>query len=455
MNKINEENNYPKVLVISHNSLSNQSNGKTISSLFSNWKRESIAQIYFKDGESLDFSVTETFFQLTDFDILKRIYTKSADGRRVKFKKTSKKTNVQNKKPSYKILSLLRRKKWPISMIFRDIVWRISNYRTPQVCEFIDTFKPDIIFFQGSNNTFSFNFTKWICNTRNIPLILQITDDYISTRKTWDLFFWIHLFKIRRCYKWAMKYASTTILIGEKMADEYSQYIEGSSLVAMNSVDISQPIKQKNCRHPVRFSLLYAGNLGLNRWIILEKIIQSLKEIELENKIKSSLSIYSLSETNDMQLKALHQPPYGYFKGKITSDKLYDLRMTSDILVHVEAFDSLNKHVTRLSISTKIPEYMASGRCIFAVGPKDVASIEYLEKEQAGCTVSSSDIPEIKTALLNILKDPALRQQYIKNALNLSKRKHNRNIMSKSVHKAIISSCYKHEEINYGDKNVW
>ena len=49
------------------------------------------------------------------------------------------------------------------------------------------------------------------------------------------------------------------------------------------------------------------------------------------------------------------------------------------MLVHVESFDNKSRQLTKLSISTKIPEYLATGKPIIAIGPREVASLEYLK----------------------------------------------------------------------------
>ena len=62
----------------------------------------------------------------------------------------------------------------------------------------------------------------------------------------------------------------------------------------------------------------------------------------------------------------------------------------ADILLHVESFNEKMKKYTRLSISTKIPEYLASKRLIIAIGPVDIASIEYLKDNKAALILDNN-----------------------------------------------------------------
>ena len=68
------------------------------------------------------------------------------------------------------------------------------------------------------------------------------------------------------------------------------------------------------------------------------------------------------------------------WKGKIDNKHVRQEQLKADILLHVEAFDEKSKKSTRLSISTKIFEYLYSGKIILGYGPADVASMEYLEE---------------------------------------------------------------------------
>ena len=62
----------------------------------------------------------------------------------------------------------------------------------------------------------------------------------------------------------------------------------------------------------------------------------------------------------------------------------------ADVLVHVESDDPEVLQNTRLSVSTKIPEYLSSGRLVLGFGPLNVASLALLKKYSLGVVVDSS-----------------------------------------------------------------
>ena len=116
---------------------------------------------------------------------------------------------------------------------------------------------------------------------------------------------------------------------------------------------------------------------------------------------KAVMHIYTQTQlSNDDALKLniegvseVHKPvPY---------DELAQLYAQSDIVLFVESLEGRYKNIARLSFSTKLTDYMGSGKCIFAVGAKDVAPIEYLREAGIAAVCTSEEaIPQRLTSLL-------------------------------------------------------
>jgi glycosyltransferase involved in cell wall biosynthesis len=81
-----------------------------------------------------------------------------------------------------------------------------------------------------------------------------------------------------------------------------------------------------------------------------------------------------------------------------------------DVLIHVESFLEIDSLYTRYSISTKIPQYMASGRPIIAYGPASLSSIRYIKNSEAGLVIDhENDIYSMKSLISKLLDSPDLR----------------------------------------------
>lgn len=432
-------NKYPRVLIVSHNALSDtQSNGKTISAFFKNWNKENLAQLYLTT-DIPDFSVCNKFFQITDIDILKRFFlNKQIQGRQVAESNLHKIENVKKKVTVNPILKLVRSNISPLFRLSRDWLWNIAGCKTAAMMKFIDEFRPQIVFFQSSSGVFAYSIVKWICLSRNIPLIMQTTDDYVSGKFTLDPFFWIQHIRVKRAYKWAVSYSARIIAIGDKMADEYRLRFGGSYFVAMNSVPDTRLPRYNRQNETTRF--LYAGNLGLNRWKMLGLIAECLKELKSEENLSGELAIYSLIKPDEKELAHLNNPPFSSYNGSLNTEQLNSKKASADILVHVEAFDKTNRHVTRLSISTKIPEYLAAGRCIFAVGPADVASMQYINEHNLGIAVMSDKKSAVKQALRRVMLENEIIAGYAERGPEIARMRHNADRTAENIFQIIAST---------------
>jgi hypothetical protein len=321
-------------------------------------------------------------------------------------------------------------------------MWSIAGYKTKDLQRFIDEFDPHVVYFQPYECVFAFSIVKWLCKSKGIPLIMFITDDYISGKFTLDPFFWIQLIRIKRAFKSMI--LSSDIIVGgciaicNRMAEEYKSRFGGNYIVAMNA--ISEPDLPNHTPIKGLVKFMYAGNLGLNRWKVLALIAECLEELYRDEDIHGELSIYSFDQPRAKAATLLNTAHCSSFKGALNADQLNSAKAHSDVLVHVESFDKKNRHITRLSMSTKIPEYLASRRCIFAVGPGDVASMQYLVDYDLGITVVSDNKATIKEALKKIIRDAEMRSMYANKGVELAKLRHNADKTAESVFQMISAA---------------
>ena len=60
-----------KILIVSHNPFSRISNnGKTLESIFRNFKKEELAQLYFVEDKDVDLEYAGSYFKITDKELL-------------------------------------------------------------------------------------------------------------------------------------------------------------------------------------------------------------------------------------------------------------------------------------------------------------------------------------------------------------------------------------------------
>lgn len=377
----------PKVLVIASTPFSKtKNNGKTLSSFFENYGRERIAQFSFSGGDC-NPDVCDRYYILTYNDVLRQRSGQSysaADIRVVSENRQQKKSKAE------KLFSVFSQKRMPITTFLKNRVWKKADYT--KAYEWIDEFQPDVVFFQGFSMAYGYDFALSVCKRKNIPLILELTDDYTHRLYPLSVIEKINQKKYMNGFTEAIRLASKTIVISELMKEEYEARFGGDLTVMMNTVGDQKP-NEAVVRTPNDY--VYAGNLLLNRWKVLRNLGKALSDINGQ----AVLHIYTPDVPPKRILNALAKIPSIRYGGRLTKEELEHRLQQCEYVVHVEAFDKKNRKITRLSMSTKISEYVASGAKVLSIGPADVASMRCLEKNGLGVCINHPSVKVITKAL--------------------------------------------------------
>jgi hypothetical protein len=88
------------------------------------------------------------------------------------------------------------------------------------------------------------------------------------------------------------------------------------------------------------------------------------------------------------------------------------IQSDANVLVHVESFDAASRAYTRLSLSTKLPQYFMAGRCVVTVGPAEGASIRYVQQANAGLVVTENSVDALRRCLRLVVCDESVRCAY-------------------------------------------
>lgn len=364
----------PKVLIISHNPFSKVlNNGKTLEAIFSYIPKENIAQLYFSE-HSPDFSYCNKYYRVTDKDMIRSCFLFNKKNSVI----TTNKQNNTNR-PYKKIISLFKKKSLELNL-FRDLLWKTNLWKSKDLYNWIKTLDLDLIFFVGGGSGFSHDIALYCSKLTDKPLATYFTDDYLIYPQKKSLFDSIQRYRMKCFYKRTVNFSSILFCIGETMSKEYSAYFNKQFHSIMNLVTVQQyePYKENS---PLIIS--YFGGLHLNRWKMI------LRLSTLINK-KACINIYSVNHPSKNVLD-LFQKHNINFKGSLEENQLKKEMLSSDILLHVESDDPKNKSLTKLSISTKIPEYLITGRVVIGFGPEDVASIKLLKDNKIGIVLSSNE----------------------------------------------------------------
>ena len=373
---------FPKVLVISHNAFNLQNNmGQTLAAFFRNWPQACIAQLFFHDDEP-DWSVCNRYYKVTDFDVLRSFVGRSSAGR-------VRKSEVRPNEVHSAIYQKARSRK-PYQFIVRNAMWRFGHWYTAELKKWIHEFKPEIIFFATGGYSFAYRVAKRIGRDFSVPIIPYICDDfyYLPSPKHQLLRRYVN-WNVRNEIRGLIKSSPKYICISEQMKQAYDQEFGASGQVIMTGTAeaASVPIvlrEQFSIDDPMR--LCYMGRLGMGRLQAILSLADSIEKATLPVKIL----VYT-TETNEEMLAPLRLSRVISLEEPVAFVKVVDTMRQCDVALHIESFDEAMMVRTRYSVSTKIPSMLATGMPILAVGPNDIASMQYLRKTRGAVLVTKPD----------------------------------------------------------------
>lgn len=407
----------PKVLIVSVNPLSETSNnGKTYASFFEGYPKEAIAQLYFH-REIPSSHVCDNYYRISDEDIFRKMFKKKSVLGGMVFRE-----DVEMRVIPQKVNNIL--KKMSSIKLIRSLLLSLISIERKELFIWLDEFKPDIIFFSGGDANYLYSKVLKLSEKYKSKVVNYITDDYVLLNCNFNLFNQLNRLWTRKVFDRMCKESSITFTIGEKMALTYKEKYGVNSSVLMNMVNI--PLKkdlQNDYTKVNELKFVYAGSLHSRRWEMLSLIGQCLKEIDNKG-IKANLEIYSIQKPEPKILNSINIASYSKYCGSLKKDELENVLGNADVLIHVESFNKKSSRETFLSVSTKIPEYMAKGKCILAVGPKQIASIEYLINTRSAYVLTSNRKEEIINTLISLITNPDQRLHYANNAYETAKKNH-------------------------------
>lgn len=399
-----------RVLIISHNVFSGtESMGKTLTAYFSEYNTDELAQLYFHSQVPTS-DCCHRYYRITDKYAIISIFTRKA-GRRFD-KQDIQRNRVDARTDEGIVASIYQkaRKRTPLIYIARNLWWRMSSWDTKDFRHWLDEFKPDCVFFASGDYSFSYRIALKIAQSRNIPLYISCMDDFYFFNKNSDSLLGKIQHRMFMCvvYK-TMAYSEKLFCICDKMSEDYSKLFRKPCITVHTPSTIHEPLHMEKQR-----KISYLGNLGYNRDKQLIDIGKALKSLKLDI---DHVDVYS-TETRPEILANLTEENGIVFHGAVGADEVLRIMGESLAVIHTESFDEKIRKSVRYSVSTKIADSLASGTCIFAYGPDEIASISYLAKGGAALCCSLKE--NLADQLLKLIQDANCRNQIIHNALSLS-----------------------------------
>ncbi|MEG0618986.1 MAG: hypothetical protein RSD36_15795 [Terrisporobacter sp.] len=423
-------NEFPKVLLIVKNRVNTiDSSSMAIKNWFSDWPKNSIAQIYSNDSTSTqENQFIENGYRIDSRDRNLGVFFSF-------FKSKTENKNIalilnKPKKKSFKENIL----KYFSDLIVRSGIWEIifPPKMSDDLKKWIIEYSPDVLFVQGAD--ISFMKLPLIINKEfNIPICFNIADDWVEHLYTNGFLSQYMMAVTRSEFNKLLNESDLNYVIGEKMKLEYIKRYNKPFSTLMQCADPQKYNIQLDNELSWKDSvikILYSGSLALNRW---KAIIDLSKAVHLLNKkgMRFEINVYS-NFTPDEAVDLFMLYGVNVYPA-VQDDKMPQLLAESHILFLPESFDDEYKEYIKYSVSTKCHLYMMASRIILAYGPPDVSTISYAKSDQWAVVADQQSINLLEEKLLSIFLNSELREQYLINAKNALCKNHLKEVVSKRL----------------------
>ena len=303
--------------------------------------------------------------------------------------------------------------------------------------QWIHEFAPDIVYVSASDIC-KFDFIAELKKRYGFKLIIHIFDDYINSQHQYTAFpkYWKN--RLDSAFRRFVSLADLHLAIGDKMAAEYSEKYGKQFHAYHNPIDptvwLREPANTKQ-RDDSVFDFLYAGKINQDTVGPLKRFIDATAQLRSEGHLVR-LRLYSPYPLEEIRLQ-LGDKVDDVYMGCADYNDLPDIFRAADGLLLPLDFSPATVQYIRLSMLTKVTEYMISGTPIFLFAPHNIAVTEFLLKHDAAFHADNPD--QLAQAILFFVENKSMQKRVSQNALTHAKENHLQEIVNNNLHKLITT----------------
>ncbi len=407
----------PRILVFTVAAWNNMVGFDTWASLLSGFDPSTVANICIRD-EIPDSEVCSRYFSISENKVLKSIFNrKIKTGREVLPSTDAMSEDLIAHNERYRKYQSKRRYSL---LIAREMVWKFGKWKSDELDEFLDSFKPDIILHSMESYIHLNRIVDYAIKRTGANAVGYIWDDNFTYKQSKNLFFKLHRFFQRRSLKRLAAETNAFFAITDKTKKEADEFFGIDCIVLTKPLYSLPRVDYTSVNKPVK--MLYTGKLIYGREQSLVALVDAVKSID-GGADSFIIDVYT---PNTIPPKLAKQLDCGFCRihTAVAQSETLRLQREADILLFLEDMRGRYSQIPRLSFSSKITDYLSSGKCILALGNKDTAPMQYFSDN--GSAMVCTDESEISTALKTLLTDETAVMRFAESAAECAIRNHDR-----------------------------
>lgn len=308
--------------------------------------------------------------------------------------------NNKGKKISGKIKATVGQSTQPNSVIKNAITYfrqfltlqtDLSRIKlSKQDFEEIKAFKPQVIYTLGGGVA-SLKVSFLLSQRLDLPIVVHFMDNWRHCIQWEDNPLLGHYKKKLKEYC-DLCYSKSTecIAISPEMAKVYTEETGVNHSSLMNSVRTRDYLCSPREKDGV-YRFIYTGGLHLGRDKGLYKVGKVIENIAAQKGVKTEFLIYTSAENIKAYSDNFKDIENTKLIEAVPHSEIRQVFQNADFLVHTESDALVNNVFFKYSVSTKIPEYLASGRPMLFFGPQDIYLYKFLTDSQTAATADSEE----------------------------------------------------------------
>lgn len=434
-----------RIVIVSNSVWSNENSfGNSFTNIFEGIEDLEIANIACKMGKP-DSDIVKRCFQITEKSLIKNFLNKKSPSGCEIPPKSEKTKEDNNNGFEEKTVKYYKMHKNQFTMWARALIWKICRWKSKELIEFLDDFKPEMVFIPIYYSHYIHDINFFIMKRYNIPCVGYISDDNYSLRQfSLSPFYWLDRFMVRPKIAKVFRKCDTVYVISETQRREYAKLFGDKFTVLTKCGDFSDGKLPELTEPKKPIKILYTGNLSCGRADSLTALSRSIAKVN-DGDIKFRLDIYSNTPISEKEKSSLDFHEGCTMNPPVSFSEVVKLQSEADILVHVEGFKWKDRLTVHQSFSTKIVDYLMRRKCIMAIGKDDCASISYFIDNDAGLVCQSEE--EIENTLKTILNDNSKLCEYADKAWESGRKNHSADKTKREL-KEVLDRVYFESQRN-------
>lgn len=277
----------------------------------------------------------------------------------------------------------------------RTPVWR-GRFSRGWLRSALGNWQPEVVY-SLMYSGWTLAFASWIAEQYECPLVAHATDDSLenlaleggaSIGKLFEKTKTRLVISREMQVEYTRRYGLDFGVLHNGAADEYFADVPGF------------PRTQKQV-----FTIRYLGSiLPTHHYHAIEDVSAAVKE--LNNSGVAALFEICGGEWTKQNALPLVDEPFTVYRGAVSRSEGINLLQKADLLVLPITFDPAHFEYVRLSLPTKLPEYLASGTPVLVYGPAGVAPVELCRSNGVGMVIDKRSTASLDELIRMMIASP-------------------------------------------------